>query len=65
MRFHKFLFKILVARAFFDVKTNQINLSNYDYLEPDQGVKKEAGVALYYKTYLYETGQPIVFTIFL
>ena len=49
---------ILVARAFFDVKTNQINLLNYDYLEPDQGVKKEARVTLYY------IGQPCVFTIF-
>ena len=41
------VFFMILARAFFDVKTNQINLSNYDYLEPDQGVKKEAGVTLF------------------
>ena len=45
---------ILVARAFFDVKTNQINLSNYDYLEPDQGVKKKGNANHGFSRCFYE-----------
>ena len=33
-------------------------MSNYDCLDPDKVVKKEAGVALYYKAYLTGIRQP-------